>query len=83
MTATELSQSAVAATVRVFGGSGEIRTHERLPVAGFQDRCNRPLCHASSGPYSNCPRPVLGVGQERHACLQLSQGHLQIGRAHV
>ena len=29
------------------GGSGEIRTHERLPVAGFQDRCNRPLCHAS------------------------------------
>jgi hypothetical protein len=32
---------------RVPGGSGEIRTHERLPVAGFQDRCNRPLCHAS------------------------------------
>ena len=31
----------------VHGGSGEIRTHERLPVAGFQDRCNRPLCHAS------------------------------------
>ena len=31
----------------VAGGSGEIRTHERLPVAGFQDRCNRPLCHAS------------------------------------
>ncbi len=31
----------------VYGGSGEIRTHERLPVAGFQDRCNRPLCHAS------------------------------------
>ena len=30
-----------------FGGSGEIRTHERFPVAGFQDRCNRPLCHAS------------------------------------
>ena len=34
------------------GGSGEIRTHERLPVAGFQDRCNRPLCHASC----NCLR---------------------------
>ncbi len=31
----------------VSGGSGEIRTHGRLPVAGFQDRCNRPLCHAS------------------------------------
>lgn len=29
------------------GGSGEIRTHERFPVAGFQDRCNQPLCHAS------------------------------------
>ena len=29
------------------GGGGEIRTHERLPVAGFQDQCNRPLCHAS------------------------------------
>ena len=29
------------------GGSGEIRTHEPLRVAGFQDRCNRPLCHAS------------------------------------
>lgn len=29
------------------GGSGEIRTHERFPFAGFQDRCNRPLCHAS------------------------------------
>ena len=29
------------------GGSGEIRTHGRFPVAGFQDRCNRPLCHAS------------------------------------
>src|SRR5690606_3888970 len=30
-----------------FGGGGEIRTHERLPFAGFQDRCNRPLCHTS------------------------------------
>src|SRR5574343_223856 len=29
------------------GGGGEIRTHGRLPVAGFQDRCNRPLCHTS------------------------------------
>ena len=31
------------------GGSGEIRTHEGLPLAGFQDRCNRPLCHTSEG----------------------------------
>ena len=29
-----------------------IRTHEPLRVAGFQDRCNRPLCHASCGPAS-------------------------------
>ncbi len=32
---------------KLLGGGGEIRTHERLPVAGFQDRCNRPLCHTS------------------------------------
>ncbi len=31
------------------GGSGEIRTHGPLRVDGFQDRCNRPLCHASLG----------------------------------
>lgn len=35
------------------GGGGEIRTHERLPVAGFQDRCNRPLCHTSCT-YHDC-----------------------------
>ncbi len=33
---------------RNFGGSGEIRTHGSLRIAGFQDRCNRPLCHASN-----------------------------------
>src|SRR5438046_2184609 len=33
--------------VFVCGGSGGIRTHERLPVAGFQDRCLQPLGHAS------------------------------------
>ena len=32
------------------GGGGEIRTHERFPFAGFQDRCNRPLCHTSKPP---------------------------------
>jgi hypothetical protein len=32
---------------RISGGSGEIRTHERFPVAGFQDRCIQPLCQAS------------------------------------
>ncbi len=31
----------------LFGGNGEIRTHGRFPVVGFQDRCNRPLCHVS------------------------------------
>ena len=29
------------------GGSGEIRTHGQLPVAGFQDQCLKPLGHAS------------------------------------
>ena len=30
------------------GGSGEIRTHDALRHAGFQDRCIQPLCHASA-----------------------------------
>lgn len=30
------------------GGSSGIRTLEPLRVAGFQDRCNRPLCQAST-----------------------------------
>ena len=31
-----------------FGGSGEIRTHGGLQTLdGFQDRCIKPLCHAS------------------------------------
>ncbi len=34
------------------GGSGEIRTHGPFRAAGFQDRCNRPLCHTSCG--RNC-----------------------------
>ncbi len=29
------------------GGSGEIRTHGGFPHDGFQDRCIKPLCHAS------------------------------------
>src|SRR6266550_4162816 len=29
-------------------GGGEIRTHEAFRPAGFQDRCNQPLCHPSS-----------------------------------
>lgn len=30
------------------GGGGEIRTLERLPVDGFQDRCLQPLGHPSA-----------------------------------
>ena len=30
-----------------FCGSGEIRTHDELPHAGFQDRCLQPLGHTS------------------------------------
>jgi hypothetical protein len=29
-------------------GEVGIRTLERFRVSGFQDRCNRPLCHLSS-----------------------------------
>lgn len=29
------------------GGRGGIRTHGCLHIGGFQDRCNRPLCHPS------------------------------------
>gem|GEM_PF-4382511 len=29
------------------GGGGEIRTHEGLRPAGFQDQCIQPLCHPS------------------------------------
>ena len=32
---------------RVIGGGGEIRTHGPLRVAGFQDRCLKPLGHPS------------------------------------
>ncbi len=32
------------------GGSGEIRTHGWLPIAGFQDQCLKPLGHASLYP---------------------------------
>ena len=32
----------------LLGGSGEIRTHGGLSTLdGFQDRCIKPLCHAS------------------------------------
>ncbi len=30
-------------------GEGEIRTPGAFRHAGFQDRCNRPLCHLSEG----------------------------------
>ena len=30
------------------GGGGEIRTPGRFPVAGFQDRCLKPLGHPSA-----------------------------------
>ncbi len=34
-------------SVRKTGGRGGIRTHGCLHIAGFQDRCIRPLCHPS------------------------------------
>src|SRR5690554_4573837 len=46
---------------RIAGGSGEIRTHEGLPLAGFQDRCLQPLGHASC-------RKVRKFSVSRRAC---------------
>ena len=41
-------QKTAKAAVFGFGGSGEIRTHGGLlTLDGFQDRCIKPLCHAS------------------------------------
>lgn len=35
------------------GGNGEIRTHDTLLYACFQDRCLQPLGHISNNPYYN------------------------------
>ena len=62
----------------IFGGSGEIRTHGRFPVAGFQDRCNRPLCHASgSGSLTGLEHALfLDEGDHfRHTGLRFQVGH--------
>ena len=37
----------INAGLLMYGGGGEIRTLGRSPVAGFQDRCFRPLSHPS------------------------------------
>ena len=37
----------VAVKTTTFGGEKGIRTPGTLRYAGFQDRCNRPLCHLS------------------------------------
>ncbi len=63
-------------TGRHSGGSGEIRTHERLPVAGFQDRCNRPLCHASgkSGSPGAIGSPLAQAARARPLQVSLPVG---------
>ena len=48
------------------GGSGEIRTHGPFRVAGFQDRCNRPLCHASSGAILAVQQHAPGYDESHH-----------------
>jgi hypothetical protein len=43
----DLNQSSLYILIKN-GGSGEIRTHGGLSTLdGFQDRCIKPLCHAS------------------------------------
>ena len=46
----------------LYGGRGGIRTHERFPFAGFQDRCFRPLSHPSGG----CARYRLSLRPVNH-----------------
>lgn len=43
-----LQSSRLAASVFYVGGSEGIRTPGRLPYGGFQNRCLRPLGHASA-----------------------------------
>ena len=60
------------------GGRGGIRTHGASPHAGFQDRCNRPLCHPSQkSPLSSQNRAVRLVFI-REACTPLKE--FMIGR---
>src|SRR5262249_7702417 len=40
-------------------GGGGIRTHDGVTHAGFQDRCNRRLCHPSDVHYSQGNSPFL------------------------
>ncbi len=60
----------------VDGGGGRIRTLGDLRHAGFQNRCIRPLCHASSvprpyprpGPIATGRRGDAAVGDGRPGC---------------
>src|SRR5690606_9522747 len=64
--------------VLVSGGRGGIRTHGWLPIAGFQDRCNRPLCHPSDG---GC-LAVRAAGANRSQSLAQVAEAAHIGQQH-
>ena len=64
--------------VLVSGGRGGIRTHGWLPIAGFQDRCNRPLCHPSDG----CCLAVRAAGANRSQSLAQVAEAAHIGQQH-
>jgi hypothetical protein len=49
------------------GGRGGIRTHGCFHIGGFQDRCNRPLCHPSA-------IGVQGRGPELRGCTSCATG---------
>jgi hypothetical protein len=47
MTTNENGPHVRTVLIEVLGGEPGIRTLEPLRAAGFQDRCNRPLCQLS------------------------------------
>lgn len=59
------------------GGWGGIRTHGRLHVAGFQDRCLKPLGHPSA-----FKTALLGIQPRLDGRRTLKPlGHLSVGPA--
>ncbi len=56
---------------RLNGGEGGIRTHERLRVAGFQDRCRQPLGYLSA---MRNPSPIPDGSGPRSATIRSDSG---------
>jgi hypothetical protein len=66
--------SALASTISATGGWGGIRTHGRLHVAGFQDRCLKPLGHPSTRRLSERLARFSRPARQRRCQCPLSTG---------